>query len=149
MKLRELIDRQGRKSFKISSDKTVEEAVKFMIEKDVSALIVEEHERPAGIFTEKDMITAYKKFGRERFLDTPLREAMTNKLIVASPDDSLEQSISLMLQTGIKHLPVVEQGEVTTILYICDLIHEQVGALTADVHYLEEYLQDLERAKKD
>lgn len=149
MKLRELLDRQGRKCFKLSSENTVEQALNLMLQKDVSAVIVEEYAKPAGIFTEKDVIVAYKNFGRDRFLDTPLREAMTHKLIVARPDDGLEESVALMLHTGIKHLPVIQDGDVITILYICDLIHEQVGALTADVHYLEEYLQELEKAKKD
>jgi len=149
MKLQEILDRRGCKCFKISSKNTVEQALNLMLQKDVSAVIVEEYAKPAGIFTEKDVVLAYKKFGRDRFLDTPLREAMTHKLIVARPEDGLEESIALLLQTGIKHLPVIQDGEIKTILYICDLIQEQVGILTADVHYLEEYLQDLETAKKD
>ncbi|HIJ20977.1 MAG TPA: CBS domain-containing protein [Deltaproteobacteria bacterium] len=74
---------------------------------------------------------------------------MTQKLIVARPEDGIDTSISLMIKAGIKHLPVVENGQLIGILGFCDLVQHQVGALSSELHYLEEYLDDLHEAGKD
>ena len=120
-----------------------------MIDKDSSALIVTEDERPVGIFTERDVLCSYAKFKPRAFSEIGLKNAMTNKLIVARPEDEIDATISLMIQTSIRHLPVVEDGEITSVLNMCDLVHFQVGNLSTELHYLEEYLNDLHDAGRD
>ncbi len=150
MKLKDLVDQHGHKPFTITGEKTVQDAIEMMAEKGVSALLIEDETgRTKGIFTERDVIYCFGRIKNEAFLKAPLSQHMTHKLIVARAEDGLEQSISLMIQADIRHLPVVEEGKVVAIFHLCDLVHEQMGALSADIHYLEEYLQDLDRAKQD
>jgi signal-transduction protein with cAMP-binding, CBS, and nucleotidyltransferase domain len=74
---------------------------------------------------------------------------MTKRLIVAKPEDDLTSTISMMTQTDIRHLPVVEEGRITAMLLICDLVQHQVGTLSKDIRYLEDYLADLQRGLVD
>jgi len=149
MPIKELLNQEDQKAFKIESELTVEDAINLMTENDTTALIVVEGDRPAGIFTEKDILLSYVKFNRKPYAEIKLKNAMTNKLIVAKPEDEIDATISLMIQTGIKHLPVVEDGEIIALLYMCDLVHHQVGTLSTELHYLEEYLSDLHDAGHD
>ncbi len=144
-----LLDQEDQKAFKIESELTVEDAINHMTENDAMALIVVEDDRPVGIFTERDVLLSYVKFNRKPYSEIRLKDAMTNKLIVARPEDEIDASISLMVQTGIRHLPVVEAGEITALLYMCDLVQHQVGTLSTELHYLEEYVNDLHDAGRD
>jgi IMP dehydrogenase len=145
----ELLDQEDYRAFEIESELTVEDAINHMTQKDAMALIVVEGDRPVGIFTERDVLLSYVKFNRKPYSEIKLKDAMTNKLIVAKPEDEIDGSISLMVQTGIRHLPVVEDGKITALLYMCDLVQHQVGTLSTELHYLEEYLSDLQDAGRD
>jgi CBS domain-containing protein len=149
MPIKELLNQEDQKAFKIESELTVEDAINHMTKNDAMALIVVEGDRPAGIFTERDVLLSYVKFDRKPYSEIKLKDAMTNKLIVAKPEDEIDSSISLMVQTGIRHLPVVEDGEIIALLYMCDLVQHQVGTLSTELHYLEEYLSDLHDASRD
>ena len=134
MKIQDILDQVGREVLRIDSGLSVEEAVNLMIDKDSSALIVTEGERPVGIFTERDVLCSYAKSKPKAFSEIGLKNVMTNKLIVARPEDEIGATISLMIQTSIRHLPVVDF---------------QVGNLSTELHYLEEYLSDLHDAGRD
>ncbi|MFH1630025.1 MAG: CBS domain-containing protein [Pseudomonadota bacterium] len=149
MRIQDILDQEGRDPLRIDSGLSVEDAVNLMVDKDSSALIVTEGDRPVGIFTERDVLCSYAKFKPKTFSEIGLKNAMTNKLIVARPEDEIDATISLMVQTSIRHLPVVEDGEITSLLNMCDLVHYQVGNLSAELHYLEEYLNDLHDAGRD
>jgi CBS domain-containing protein len=145
----DLAAQDSRQLFTINAESSVEDAINLMAEKETTGLIVVEKDRPVGIFTERDVLLSYVKFGRKPFKEVTLREAMTNKLIVAKPDDSVDATISMMTNMDIRHLPVVEKGKIIAFLYICDLVQHQVGALASELHYLEEYLEDLQQAGQD
>jgi signal-transduction protein with cAMP-binding, CBS, and nucleotidyltransferase domain len=54
-----------------------------------------------------------------------------------------------MIQADIRHLPVVEDRRISGMLTISDLVKHQVGELTAELHYLQEYISDLQDAVQD
>ncbi len=149
MPIKEFLDQEDQKAFKIESELTVEDAINLITENDTTALIVVEGDRPVGIFTERDVLLSYVNSNRKPYSKIKLKEAMTNKLIVAKPEDEIDATISLMIQTGIRHLPVVEDGRIIALINICDLVHHQVGTLSTELHYLEEYLNDLQDAVHD
>jgi IMP dehydrogenase len=58
--------------------------------------------------------------------------------------------MSMMIQTDIRHLPVIGQGgKLAGMLSIRDLVQQQVGSLTAELHYLQDYIADLQEAGQD
>jgi IMP dehydrogenase len=74
---------------------------------------------------------------------------MTDKLIVAQPDDLVSSAMAMMIKADIRHLPVVEDRQITAMLTISDLVKHHVGELTAELHYLQEYITDLHDAVQD
>ena len=135
--------------FTMESSLTIEDAIHLMVQKETTGVIVVEDDRPVGIFTEKDVVLFYARSNHRPFSEVFLKDAMTQKLIVARPEDGIDTSISLMIKAGIKHLPVVKGKRIIGILNFCDLVQHQVGTLSSELHYLEEYLDDLQEAGKD
>ncbi|MDQ1333467.1 MAG: hypothetical protein QG552_417 [Thermodesulfobacteriota bacterium] len=149
MPIQDMLDKDCGPAVVIDSHLSVEDAMRLMTEKDISAVIVMEDNRPVGIFTERDVLLSYVRSGKRPFGEIEMRSAMTNKLIVARPEDDIDATLSLMIQTGIRHIPVIEGGKIVSLMSICDLAHHQVGTLSTELHYLEEYVNDLHEAGRD
>ncbi len=149
MKLEEILNEDARSFFSLDASQTAEDAIKLMTEKQVSAVIVTESDRPVGIFTERDVLHCYVRCEEKPYNEIGLKRAMTNKLIVGKPEDELENVISLMVNADIRHLPIVKGTEIIGMVYICDLLHHQLGTLSTEIRYLEEYLKDLQDAVTD
>jgi len=149
MPIRDILEKDCGPAIVIDSGLSVEDAVRLMTEKDVSGLIVMEGDRPVGIFTERDVLHSHVRFRGRPFSDIEVRSAMTNKLIVARPEDEIDTTLALMIQTGIRHIPVIQEGKIVSLFSICDLAHHQVGTLSTELHYLEEYVSDLHEAGRD
>lgn len=149
MKVQDVLTQKGSSVYTIDVDKTVDDAINEMAAKHISALIVMDAGRPTGIFTERDVLKTHLKFREKPFRDVPVREAMTEKLIIARPDDELNVVMSAMVQADIRHMPVVSEGRLIGVLSIRDIIQQYVGSLRAELTYLQDYISRLEDAQYD
>ena len=149
MQIRDLLTDVGHKPLRIESFRSVKDAILTMMEQNQSGLIVMEGAKTVGIITERDVLRSYVKHGDVSLSKIQIKDVMTEKLIVSKSDDEIDVTISLMRQAGIRHLPVLEAGEIISLLNICDLAHYQAGNLSAELHYLEEYVDDLHEAGRD
>jgi len=104
------------------------EAAKAMYESRVgSVLVVDEEGRLRGILTERDVVYATA----EGFPgDTPVWEIMTEKPIVARPEEPLSEALKKMRSAGVRHLPVVDDGETPIgIVSLRDLLEALIALL--------------------
>ncbi len=149
MKVAEVLERKDRTVHNMDAAQTVDKAIDTMTAKGTSALIVVEEGRPVGIFTERDVLRCYVSHRGRQFSEIKLKEAMTSRLIVARSDDDVSAAMATMIKADIRHLPVVKDQDVVGMLSITDLVKSHVGALTAELHYLQEYIADLQDAIHD
>lgn len=149
MRVQDVMQRKRRVVHTISAQQSAEDAIVRMTENRTSALIVMDGETPVGIFTERDVLRCHVAWRDRLFREMPLNEAMTGTLIVAQPDDRVSSAMAMMIKADIRHLPVVENQRIAGILTISDLVEHHVGALTAELHYLQEYITDLQDAAQD
>lgn len=149
MRVQDVMKQKRRLVHTIPVERTAEDAIVQMTEHGTSALIVMDGETPVGIFTERDVLRCHVAWRGRLFREMPLREAMTNKLIVAQPDDLVSSAMAMMIKADIRHLPVVEDRKISGMLAISDLVKHHVGELTAELHYLQEYITDLQDAVQD
>jgi CBS domain-containing protein len=140
MKVRDLLDSKGRDIVSIDVDSSVDDAIRSMNARKISAIMVTEQGKTVGIFTERDVVRGYIQSGGKSFKDVKVREAMVTNLIVAVPDDELSDISAIMVEKNIRHLPVLHNGRVIGMLSIRDIIQTQVKKLTADLHYLRDYI---------
>jgi CBS domain-containing protein len=149
MRVEELLDEKGPGVQTISVELSVEDAIKHLTDKKISALIVMEGGHAVGIFTERDVLRAHVKYSGKAFDDIPMRDVMTNKLIVARPEDEISTTMCMMIQMDIRHLPVKREGKIIGMLSIRDLVHHQVNTLMAELRHLQQYIGDLHDANRD
>jgi signal-transduction protein with cAMP-binding, CBS, and nucleotidyltransferase domain len=100
---------------------TLREAAEKMVEKGTGAALVADDEKPVPcIVTERDILIS---LGRGEDPDAELVSAhMSDSVITASPDWSLERAASEMSKRGIRHLVVFEDGELVGVLSIRDIV---------------------------
>lgn len=106
---------------------TLRETATKMTEKGTGAALVFDDESPR-IITERDILNAV---GTGKDPDTEkVADHMSDSVISAAPDWSLEQAAEEMVQRGIRHLVVVERGELVGVLSMRDIVRcwTQVGA---------------------
>ena len=138
-KLSEILERKGADILQIDAGATVYEAVERMVKANVGSLLVSEGGQITGIVTERDYLRRVALEGRT-LKETPVREIMSSPLIVASPETTIDQSMALMTDRRIRHVPVVDDGEVVGVVSIGDLVKAKSEAQSFEIQYLTEYI---------
>ena len=134
-----ILDEKGRDVLQIDADASVFEAVRRMVEANVGSLLVLEGSEVAGIVTERDYL---RRCALERRPDeeTAVREIMSSPLIVVTPQTTIDECMALMTDRRIRHLPVVDDGEVVGVVSIGDLVKFRSDRQTFEIQYLTDYI---------
>jgi CBS domain-containing protein len=101
-------------------DRTAAEAIRTMVDAGVGSVIVAEGSQPVGIFTERDVLRLAGE-GAD-FEATQLRDVMTRNPLTISADDAILAAAQLMGERNLRHLPVVEGGNLVGIVSIRDVL---------------------------
>lgn len=106
---------------------TLREAAEKMVEKGIGAALVSDDEMPVpSIVTERDILIS---LGRGEDPDVEqVADHMSEGVVTASPDWSLERAAAEMSTRGIRHLVVFEEGDVTGVLSIRDIVRVWTSA---------------------
>jgi signal-transduction protein with cAMP-binding, CBS, and nucleotidyltransferase domain len=123
----------------IASDASVVDMVKQMVDANVGSLLVTVDARIEGIVTERDYLRRVTLEGRTD-KDTPVSEIMTSPLIVVTPDTPVDECMAIMTDRRIRHMPVVEDGEVMGMVSIGDLVKFQSQQQDFKIQYLTDYI---------
>jgi IMP dehydrogenase len=140
MKVRDLLETKGKDTVSIDVSSSVDDAIRSMHARKISAIMVMENGKTVGIFTERDVVRSYIASNGKNFKEISVRDHMIKDLIVAVPDEDLHEVSATMVEKNIRHLPVVESGRVIGMLSIRDIIQTQVTKLTSEIHYLKDYI---------
>ncbi len=140
MKVRDLLETKGKDIVSIDIGSSVEDAIRAMHSRKISAIMVTDQGKTLGIFTERDVVRCYIASGGKSFHDVAVKDHMISDLIVAVPDDDLDNVMSTMVEKNIRHLPVIEGSRVIGMLSIRDIIQTHVTKLTSEIHYLRDYI---------
>lgn len=140
MKVRDLLETKGKDTVSIDVSSSVDDAIRSMHARKISAIMVTENGKTVGIFTERDVVRSYIASAGKSFKEISVRDSMIKDLIVAVPDEDLHEVSATMVEKNIRHLPVVENGKVIGMLSIRDIIQTQVTKLTSEIHYLKDYI---------
>ncbi len=149
MKVKDLLETCSGSFHTLEGDQTVEQALQLMLGHKVSGLVVTGKDISLGIFTERDLVRCHLLFPGRQINTIFVKEVMTAKLIVAEPCDTIDDAMGMMMKATIRHLPVVDKGQIMGMLCLEDLVKTHVGALTQELHYLKDYILDLQDAAHD
>jgi CBS domain-containing protein len=105
----------------IGPNHSLSEAARLMAERNVGAAVVVDPESPGpGIVTERDILRAIAT-GDDPAVEY-VRDHLTDELIAASPEWSLEQAAETMIEHGFRHLLVVSGSELCGVLSMRDIV---------------------------
>ncbi len=122
MKVKNLLEQKENEIISLGIDNSVEDAIRLMHSKKISALIIMHDGKPSGIFTERDVVRAYIAKDGKKFRDMKLQDVMTRNMIVAQHEDQVGDVLATMLQKSIRHMPVAQNGQIVGMLSIRDVV---------------------------
>ena len=123
----------------IGPDDPVIEALRRMAEREIGALPVVADGKLAGILSERDYARKVVLQGKSS-RDTPVREIMTSRVVCVGPQRTVDECMALMTEKRIRHLPVIEHGELIGLLSIGDLVKETISEQQFVIAQLESYI---------
>ncbi len=116
-----LNDKKHQEVISIAPNRPVFDALVVLAEYKIGALAVIDDGQLVGIFSERDYAREVVLKGRSS-RTTMISEVMTSKVISASPDDLVDSAMQTMSDKRIRHLPIVENGQILGMLSVGDLL---------------------------
>jgi len=140
MTIAAILERKGREVASIGAEAAVREAVALLAERRIGAVPVVEEGRPVGILSERDVIQCLARDGAD-VLDWPVSRVMTSPAITVGAGANVLGALSEMSRRRIRHLPVVEEGRLTGIVSIGDLVAYRIAKVEEEAEAMRSYIQ--------
>lgn len=125
--------------FTVQRNATVAEAARVMATHNVGIVTVLDGDRLAGVFSERDVVRRVVDRGLDP-AKTPVGDVMTTDLVVADADEDYQSAMRKMDQANIRHLLVVSEGRILSMISIRDLMRVDIEDKGEEIRYLHEYL---------
>jgi CBS domain-containing protein len=137
--VRDILQGKGTEVWSVTPDTTVVDALKLMAEKNIGAVLVLDEDRVVGVLSERDYARKVTLQGRTS-KDTAAREIMSGRVVGVEPQQTVEDCMALMTDKRIRHLPVVEGGEVIGVVSIGDIVKAIISEKEFLIDQLEHYI---------
>jgi CBS domain-containing protein len=138
-KVRNILESKKEKLFTVGPEITVYEAIELMCEKNIAAVLITENEKLAGIFTERDYARKVVLKGKSSKA-TLLGELMSRNPYTISSENTVEECMKVMNEKMIRHLPVVDNGNLLGVISVGDLIRFMLEEQRGIIEHLENYI---------
>jgi CBS domain-containing protein len=137
--VRDMIRKKGGEVFGVPPEAAVYEALESMAKHNTGALLVMDGDKMVGILSERDCVRKVDLKGKST-RDTKVSEIMTKNVITVQCDQTLEECESLMMDKGIRHLPVYDGEKLAGFLSVRDLLGEMIETQKTMLSELERYI---------
>ena len=134
-----LLDSKGRTIISVAANASVFDAIKLMADKAVGSLLVMDGAELKGIVTERDYARKVIIKGRSSET-TRVSEIMTSDVCTVVSTDTVNNCMTVMSSRKIRHLPVVDDGEVVGMISIGDLVQAIITDQQEEIEHLEHYI---------
>lgn len=143
---------EGRTAYFVLESDSVLDVARYMTEHQIGAVSVlsKGYQPPAltdqvGIFSERDLMTRVVAQGLDP-ASTKVSQVMTKKVVVLSQDHTYQEALSIMEQLHIRHLPVAVGKQMAGCISIRDLLEAEAETHKAEVEFLDDYIETMEKA---
>lgn len=157
MTLNDILLIKGRTVHTIQAGATLDDVAQTMVRNNCGSLLVIDRDgtadqnatlptrghaagaRIVGIITERDILRACA--ARRPLEQVPLAQVMSRELLTCTPSDSVQETMGLMTERRIRHLPVLDGDELAGMISIGDVVKAQLRDTAVENHYLKSYIQ--------
>ncbi len=137
--VRDILETKGCDVWSISPEATVFDALKTMADKNVGALVVLEGKTVSGILSERDYARKVILHGRSS-KELKVKEIMSSKVYCITPEENIEDCMTLFTNKRVRHLPVLDKGELRGIISIGDVVKTIIADQESTIKHLENYI---------
>jgi CBS domain-containing protein len=123
----------------IEAEDPVLEAIQIMADKHIGALPVMRGNNLVGIVSERDYARKVILHGRSS-AETPVWQIMASPVVTVTLDDSVHHCMQLVTEHRIRHLPVIEKGQLIGMISIGDLVKAVIDEQQQTITQLEKYI---------
>lgn len=135
----QILEHKGGTVVSVERDAPVREAIRLMAEHHIGAVLVMDGSQLLGIASERDYARKVVLQGRSSS-DTAVQQIMSSPVVCVSPMESVSECMGIMTNRHIRHLPVVDDGQVVGIVSIGDLVKEVIEEQKQEINYLQQYI---------
>jgi CBS domain-containing protein len=137
--VRSVLQAKENNIWSIAPDAFVFDALKIMADKNIGALLVMQKEKVVGIFSERDYARKIALKG-ESSHTTAVKDVMTSGVLSVTPEQSIDECMTLMTNKHIRHLPVQENGHLIGLVSIGDVVKAIISEHEYTIKQLENYI---------
>lgn len=123
-----------------AADQSVETVAAILAEKRIGALPIVSNGEVMGIFSERDLVYGVAAAG-STFLNENVSDVMTKPAICIASDLNIITALSLMTKRRIRHLPVVDGGDLVGFVSIGDLVKYRIDKIESEAAAMRDYIQ--------
>jgi CBS-domain-containing membrane protein len=135
----EILRIKGNDIWSVKPDDTILNAIQLMADHEVGALLVMDHEKLVGIVTERDYTRKVALEDRSS-KDALVREIMSERVLCARPEQTVNECMALMSDKRARHLPILDHKKVIGIISIGDLVKSIIREQQFEIEALQHYI---------
>jgi len=137
--IKQVLDTKGHDVLTVQPGDTVLHALEQMASRNVGAVLVVENGAPIGIFTERDYARNVILKGRSSST-TPVRDIMSADVIFVQPEQTVDECMAIMTDKRFRHMPVLDEGKLSGIVSIGDLVKTIIDQQEFTIEQLKGYI---------
>ena len=130
----------GGRAISIAPDAGLDEVLDQLAAENVGALVVSSDGRKVeGIVSERDIVRALQKDGPD-LLRKQVRDVMTEDVITCVAEDRAAGIMALLVSKHMRHIPVVKDGELVSMVSIRDLLQLRLDEVRSEADAMRNYI---------
>ncbi|MCF8475279.1 MAG: CBS domain-containing protein [Emcibacter sp.] len=140
MYVRNVLQSKGHAIISVSPENSLLEVARKLRENKIGAVLVcESKGRMCGVLSERDIVIALAKHGAS-IMEGLVSDFMTESVYTCSLDDDMEKVMEQMTSRRVRHLPVVDEGNVVGMISIGDVVKQRMAETKAESEALMTYI---------
>ena len=123
----------------MTAGSTIAQAVELLNSKKIGAVVVVDGKRVVGILSERDVV---RHLGTDwtALASRPVSDVMTKAVVSVSRFATVADVMERMTEKRIRHMPIVENGELVGIVSIGDVVKRKIEETEQEATALKEYI---------
>jgi CBS domain-containing protein len=124
----------------LEEDRSLAEATQVLSRERIGALVIRNKNGDMiGILSERDIVRAIAKDGAG-VIDRPVSTIMTREVVCVTPEDDIDEVMSVMTERRFRHLPVKRGDKLIGMVSIGDVVKQRVEEAEVEAQQLREYI---------
>lgn len=140
MRVHQILLRKGSAVYQILPSATLADVVDRLVDYNCGSLLVTEGEKVCGIITERDILKTINR-EKQNLSNLLVRDFMTRDLVTGQSCDDVQSLMGKMTEHRVRHLPIIDDGKLSGMISIGDLVKAQFDSLSSENHQLMSYIQ--------